>query len=134
MSGRLFIFLLAPLLILADCGGSVASGPGSAAAKDSALFCHYVNSPHELNAGTLTIRWKPNNGLEQELDSAIKKSPVQKLHTELAAWESEQSRLETKMLSDQLTATQRFQDLLAATGSPPMTSTCLQIGDGPGTG
>src|SRR5580658_3063339 len=94
MRRRFLMFLLTPLIVAAGCVSSAASGPGSTAAKESALFCHDLNSTILHHGWAYIIEWNPNFGLAQQLNAAIKMSPVQKLHRELAAWESENKNFE----------------------------------------
>lgn len=132
MARRTILLVLAPLTVAAGCGGAAASGPGSSGATASAPFCRLVNSMDAPRTGPQTIRWATGDGPGQELAGAIRKSPVRKVRTELAAWDPALARPETAESSGQLPAAQRNQEAIALVAyPPPMARTCLQLGDGP---
>ena len=130
MFGRSVILLLAMLTVSAGCGRSVATGSGSPAARESALFCREVNSTVPQHGSAHFFDWNPKYRLEEQLHAAIKTSPVQKLHTELAQWDSEVKNFETDEATGRLTPSQRTPELITISNPPPMVGTCRQIGDG----
>jgi len=132
MARRTVLLVLAPLPVGAGCGGAAAGGPGSSGATASAPFCRLVDSIDAPRTGPQTIRWATGGGLGQELTSATRKSPIRKLHTEFAAWESALARLQTDESSGRLPAGQLTREAIALVAQPPpMAGTCLQLGDGP---